>query len=270
MKLAYSTIACPTWTLEEALAAVPRYGYDGLELNLLDGERVPPDQEPEARRRVRERLARSSVPLCCLDTPVRVAQPDREAREQAVRHGRAYLEMAADWGAPVMRIFGTPPAGTPMPEAIAAAAEALAALAERGQQLGVAVALETHDAFHASADVAQALAHAPGAGALWDVYGPHIAGETPMEAARRLARWLRHVHINDGHPTAQGKEDWTVTLLGEGEIPVQDALQAMRNAGYDGWISVEWVKKWIPELQEPEIALPQHAAVLRKYLAELA
>jgi sugar phosphate isomerase/epimerase len=271
MKLSYSTIACPEWSLEQALAAVPRYGYDGLELNLLDGERLPPNLAPEARRRVREQFGRSRIPLCCLDTPLRIAQPDPAARAQAVRDGLAYLEMAAEWGAPAMRVFGSPPAGTPMPAAIEAAAEALAPLAERGAQLGVAVALETHDAFHASRDVMRALEQAPGqgAGALWDVYGPHVAGEAPADTASRLAGRILHAHINDGRPEAQAADGWQVTFLGEGQVPVFAALQAMRNVGYAGWLSVEWVKKWIPSLPEPEFALPQHAAVLRKYLAEL-
>jgi sugar phosphate isomerase/epimerase len=46
-----------------------------------------------------------------------------------------------------------------------------------------------------------------------------------------------------------------------------DILAALRRAGYDGWLSVEWEKKWHPELEAPEIALPQHAEALRAYLA---
>jgi hypothetical protein len=32
---------------------------------------------------------------------------------------------------------------------------------------------------------------------------------------------------------------------------------------------VEWEKKWHPDLAEPEVALPQHADLLREYLAAL-
>lgn len=34
-------------------------------------------------------------------------------------------------------------------------------------------------------------------------------------------------------------------------------------------LAVEWEKKWHPEIAEPEVALPQHAEVLREYLASV-
>ncbi len=40
MKLAYSSLACPSWTVEEAADAVARYGFDGIEWRLADGEPI--------------------------------------------------------------------------------------------------------------------------------------------------------------------------------------------------------------------------------------
>jgi fatty-acyl-CoA synthase len=40
-------------------------------------------------------------------------------------------------------------------------------------------------------------------------------------------------------------------------------LHMLGDRGYDGYVSVEWEKRWHPELAEPEIALPQHIAWLR-------
>jgi hypothetical protein len=31
----------------------------------------------------------------------------------------------------------------------------------------------------------------------------------------------------------------------------------------EGWLSVEWEKRWHPELAEPELALPRELAALR-------
>jgi len=36
--------------------------------------------------------------------------------------------------------------------------------------------------------------------------------------------------------------------------------------GYDGDVSVEWEKRWHPDIHEPEIAFPQYADVLRRYV----
>jgi sugar phosphate isomerase/epimerase len=60
-----------------------------------------------------------------------------------------------------------------------------------------------------------------------------------------------------------------LTLLGGGDLPVPSILSTLHNRNYNGWLSVEWEKKWHPEIAEPEIAIPQDAEVLRKYLARI-
>jgi fatty-acyl-CoA synthase len=50
---------------------------------------------------------------------------------------------------------------------------------------------------------------------------------------------------------------------------VREILEALRRFGYGGYVTVEWEKKWHPELAEPEVALPQHIAWLRQTLQEI-
>jgi sugar phosphate isomerase/epimerase len=266
MKLAFSTLGCPDWTLERCVAAAGEYGYDGIELRLLDGAVIEPGIDQAARRRVRDACA--GLPIVCLDSSVKIAQPDPAVRAAQVSDGLAMLELAAEWGAPLLRVFAGPPAGVSQADAVAGAAAALPPLAERARELGLAVALETHDAFCSSAAVMGALTGAPeqGAGVLWDLLHPYRIGEDPAGTLGRVAKRLLHVHIKDGRPPADGGPNWDLTLLGEGAVPTQQILAMLREAGYDGWLSVEWEKKWHPELAEPEVALPQHATLLRQYL----
>ena len=42
----------------------------------------------------------------------------------------------------------------------------------------------------------------------------------------------------------------------------------LAGAGYKGYYSFEWEKKWHPDIEEPEIAIPQYAKVMREYLRE--
>src|SRR4051812_2286627 len=49
MKLAFTTLACPGWSLEQAVAAARQYGYEGIELRLLDGELVRSDLDIDTR-----------------------------------------------------------------------------------------------------------------------------------------------------------------------------------------------------------------------------
>jgi fatty-acyl-CoA synthase len=65
------------------------------------------------------------------------------------------------------------------------------------------------------------------------------------------------------------KDGWQLVLLGEGEVPVREMLGLLAAGGYPGWISVEWEKRWHPEIEPPEVALPQHLAVLRPWITEI-
>jgi sugar phosphate isomerase/epimerase len=187
-----------------------------------------------------------------------------------VREGLAMLELAAGWGSPLIRVFGGPPAGTSADAATIAAAESLAPLAERGRELGVAVALETHDAFASGESVQRVLSRVPtpAAGAIWDTLHPYRMGERMDETLDRIGDRLLHVHVKDGARPPGGGTEWPLTLLGRGDVPVREILVALQRRGYGGWLAVEWEKKWHPELDEPEVALPQHAELLRSYLQQ--
>jgi sugar phosphate isomerase/epimerase len=248
VKLAFSNLAAPGWTIDRTVEAVGEYGYDGLELRLLDGEPIDPlATDDETRRIVREALG--PVPLVCLDTSI----------ELAGEFGRslpAALELARDWDAPLVRVFGGDV------EDVDDVARRLAAPLELAEELGVAVALETHDHFASAARVGELLERVPSRSlaALWDLHHPHRVGESPQHVIAQLRERIALVHVKDALRTDDG---WQLVPLGEGEVPVTESLAALRLAGYDGWVSVEWEKRWHPELAEPEVALPQHARSLR-------
>ena len=133
------------------------------------------------------------------------------------------------------------------------------------EQAGVAVGIETHDDFSSAATIARALADVPSraVGAVWDMYHTARMGETPAEALSLVGDRLLNVHLKDARRNGDSLE---LCLLGEGDIPVQDVLRLLKQRGYDDFVSVEWEKKWHPELPEPEVAFPHHIALLRSYL----
>ncbi len=268
MQLAYSTLACPKWTLEQIIDAAQRNGYQGLEFRLLNGEVLPANLDKETRRRVLVQCASAGLKIICVDTSIKIATQDSEGRKAQIRDGLAYLDMAAEWDAPYIRVFGGTPEGTSKEDAIKASVECLGTLMQRGKELGIRVLLETHDAFASSAMVMAVLKEVPEAGALWDTLHPYRVGEQPAETAARLGERCDHMHIKDGRRNSQN-EKWDLTLLGEGEVPIPAILSMLHQQGYSGWLSVEWEKKGHPEIAEPEIAIPQHAEVLQQYLTEI-
>ncbi len=268
MKLAFSTLGCPAWSLDQVTSAARDLGYEGVELRLLDGEVIPPDLAPDERRRVKDAFAQAGVPICCLDTSARFTSPDVSARRQQEDDVRRYLELANEWEAPYVRVFGGHlAAGTSEEEGVTYLAESLSRLGPDAERAGVTIALETHDAFSAGRLVAEVMGRVPsrGVAALWDTHHPYRMGETVAETWDYVGQRMVHAHVKDARRTPDG--GWQLVLLGQGEVPVKEALSAWAAHGYDGFVCVEWEKKWHPEIEEPEVAFPQHLAVLREYLA---
>ena len=205
-------------------------------------------------------LATAAVPLVSLDTSIQLVRPFE--RELA-----AALELAADWSAPTVRVFGGAPV-RPQAEALDDIARRLQPALARAEQLGVTIALETHDSFSSALLVAELLARVdnPSFAAVWDVHHPYRLGESPRDVVRALGSRIHLVHLKDARRSG---DDWELVALGEGEVPVRASLAALREAGYDNWLTVEWEKRWHPELAAPEVALPREVATLKRWLGSL-
>jgi sugar phosphate isomerase/epimerase len=267
VKLAFSTLACPAWSLDQVVEAAVEYGYQGVELRLIDGELIDAAMPAAERQRVRRIFEQAGLPIVALDTSVRIAAaPDaRSVLDELV----PMLELASEWESAVVRVFGGEwDAGRSREEAIGQARYVLGEAAVTADRLGLAITLETHDRFSNVDLVAEVLEDLPAAAAaLWDVGHPHRVGNTPAHVVQTLSGRIAHVHVKDCRRDS-ADDDWKLTLLGDGEVPVRSCVDALRTAGYTGWLSVEWEKRWHPELAEPEIALPQFADVLRSWGVE--
>ncbi len=272
MRIAVTTLGCPLWTLEEILTRLPAYGYEGVELRGLgpdlDLTQSPAFVTPLAAAQTRQAFEDAGLEICGLDTSCSFTDPDPGARARNVDHGKAALDLAQTLEAPFIRVFGGSLAeGLNRMDAVSYLAESLALLGEYAAQAGggVQVLLETHDGFSTGAQAAEALRQVnhPQVGALWDLHHPFRQGETPAETFAALRPYIRGTHVKDSKPGG------TYCLLGEGDVPVPEMLRLLKADGYEGWINLEWEKRWIPELTDPEIAFPQYAAKLREYLAEL-
>ena len=267
-RLAFSTLAFPGTTLASALSLGRRWGYAGVELRLIDGELIDPRMPATARARVKRTLTTAGLPVVAVDSSVRLTGDDPSSDL------RRFLELAHDWESPLVRVFGGPLATDRVdPQArrdqLRAASRVLESCVPLARRLGVAIGVETHDDFSASAVLAELLAMAdPGSvGAVWDSHHPHRTGETPAEVYANLGGRILLTQIKDARRAPDDArrgpdDDWRLVLLGQGEVPVRQILALLAARGYRRWISVEWEKHWHPEIERPEIALPQYLAML--------
>jgi fatty-acyl-CoA synthase len=262
-RIAFSTLAFPEASLATAVSLGRSYGYDGVELRLVDGELIDPRMPPADRTSVKRTVEAAGLPVIAVDSSIRLTDPEPGPGL------RAFLELASDWEAPVVRVFGGALAegGPARRDGLAAAARVLEAAAPVADRLGIGIGVETHDSFSASATVAELLSmvDSPAVGAVWDSHHPHRMGERPGEIYRTIGERLLLAQIKDARREPQRADGWQLVLLGEGEVPVREMLTMLASGGYQGWISVEWEKRWHPEIEPPEVALPQHLKLLRTW-----
>jgi sugar phosphate isomerase/epimerase len=268
LRTAFSTLAFPSTTLATATSLGREWGYDGVELRLIDGELIDPSMSAGARAEVKRTASAASLPIAAVDSSIRLTDEDPGPEL------RRFLELASDWEAPLVRVFGgalpDPASGPERRAALEAAARVLAAAAPVAERLGVAIGVETHDAFSASSVVAEllALVESPAVGAVWDSHHPHRMGERPAEIYANLGPRLLLAQVKDARRAPERDDGWQLVLLGDGEVPVREMLGLLTAGGYAGWISVEWEKRWHPEIEEPEVALPQHLALLNAWMRD--
>ena len=77
-----------------------------------------------------------------------------------------------------------------------------------------------------------------------------------------LAPFVKHTHLKDSKPEGTGIR---YVLTGAGTVPVRETVNILARAGYKGFDCFEWEKRWHPEIEEPEIALPQYAETMTRY-----
>ncbi len=136
-------VICPSWTLEEALVKGREYGYRGVELRLVDGELIDDSMPAAERKRVGALIADSGLDLVAVDSSIRLTDgaPDVVAAEIA-----RFLELAAGWRSPLIRVFG----GSGERDN---AVRALRLAVREAERTGVRIGLETHDEFSSAAAV---------------------------------------------------------------------------------------------------------------------
>ncbi|MEU8272367.1 sugar phosphate isomerase/epimerase family protein [Sphaerisporangium sp. NPDC049002] len=245
-KLAFSTLGCSGLPLAEVAAMAARTGWPGLELRSAPDEPVHRGLSPEGRRSARSALAGATV--ICVASYVKVAELGVED-DEVVAALLAEAELARDLGARAVRVF---PGGLGDGHDDQRAARRLRAAAPRLPN-GVEIWLETHDSHPRGRDIARVLSvvDRPGVRAIWDVAHPCLAGEAVADTAAVLAPWLAHVQVKD----RPSPEDPTPVPLGDGMLPLGPVLTTLRDAGYGGWVSLEWEHKWHPAPTPLEEAL---------------
>lgn len=255
------TFACPLWTAAEVIDGAARHGYDGIEWRTGTGHAhgVEVGMPQGERVALRGRLADMGIESACLATSLQFIGA------QAVSDAPALLDLAADIGAPGLRVFCGPlPDGMGLEDAIARCSDHLAQAAPEAQARGIGLWLETHDTVNRGAPVAAILDNVshPSVAANWDTMHPYFNGETWDETQRVLHGRLAHTHFHD----ALGADPASIVPFGKGGLPCAQMLAWLRQENYAGYLSGEWFNDRMGVT--PDEALSEYIYGLRRLLLE--
>lgn len=265
MKLAFATLGCPNWTLEQIATNAKALGYDGVELRGSNGEHVGPAETPEGRHRIRQLFKSAGIEICSIMGYTCFTNDDQAKQDANIATAIQYVELAHDLGCPHVRVFGGNwSAQTDRAGNIARVVACLKKVTPHAEKRGIKLGIETHDAWTKGENLRAVIdgVASPAFGACWDVANC-FHGE-PLETTYNAIRdRIFHVHFKDTKKV-DGKEK--NILPGRGEVDLGRAVKLLRQGGYTGYLSFEWEKKWDPALEEPEIAFPIYLAHCRALL----
>jgi sugar phosphate isomerase/epimerase len=259
MKTCFSTLGCPEWSFPEIVSVASDLGFHGIEIRGIQRELYAPAIDalsPAHIGATKETLARLSLFVPCLASSCDLNSED------VLDSAKAYIDTASALGAPYVRLLGdkTPaPSAEIHPRVIAAN---IREIAEYARDKGVTPLIETNGFYAKTKTLGMMFSEMKTAnvGILYDIHHPYrFFGEDPEYTIRNIAPYIRHVHIKDSIMEG-GKVSYR--MVGGGDIPVARIVKLLRDAGYDGFFSLEWVKRWDLTLEEPGIAFAQYKAFM--------
>jgi sugar phosphate isomerase/epimerase len=146
MKLSFSTLGCPDWTIEQIAAKAREYGYDGVELRVhADGKHLSPADAPDRAGRAGALFREAGVEIAALSAYAEYgsAEPAKAAENAGLT--RALIRMASAAGAGMVRVYGGAGGKDETLDRVADRVVcALRPLAAEAREAGVRLAIETH------------------------------------------------------------------------------------------------------------------------------
>ena len=270
MKLAFTTLGCPNWTLQQIVENAAEMGFDAVDFRGLL-EDIDISRRPEFTTdlgKTKMLFMDHGVAVSGISVSARFAVADPAEKKAQFDEAERNMELAAELNAHVMRIYGGGvPEGYTVETIMPSFVENLRQIGDEAEKHDVTLALETHDAWTNSSVLARVVAEAnhPRIRVLWDLHHPYRANDEPPEATyASLAPYVVSIHVKDSVLDKDGKPRYV--LLGEGTVPIKKMLDMLVKGGYDGHATLEWEKRWHPEILEPEIAFPQYVQKMHEWL----
>ena len=267
MKLAFSTLGCPDFSWTDIYTMAKDIGFHGIEVRGLGAEMSAVNCKPfcgEQLQKTVEKLQRVRLEVPCLSSGISLKK--EETRVQAQEEILAYINLAASLGTPYIRVLADEKANVDGTVDDAEVIEALRPLVAAAEKKEVTLLIETNGVYADTKRLCELLNSlaSDAVGALWDIHHPYrFMGEKPEQTVQNLGAYIKYTHVKDSV-----MKDGTLCykMTGEGDIPIDAAMMALRSINYEGYVSLEWLKRYAPDLEDAGIVFPQFTNFMSQYM----
>jgi len=269
VKISFSTLGAPNYTVDQIVQLAAENRYDGVELRTIEGTNdllSLPDFAPGAVEATRRKFDDAGLAIPCLDTSVLIESGSGDDFDHHIDEAKRYAMLASELGAPLIRIFAGPQEGVEDPKSFfPEVAKGLAILTDVVHELGATAVIETHGTLSKSADLLEVFSYGVGEniGVLWDLMHTYRHGESLETSYSGLKSLIKHVHVRDA--AGMNAEDKDYVLTGQGIAPLPELIALLEADDFEGYVSFEWEKFWVPDLEGPEVVIPQFAEYMSRF-----
>lgn len=267
MKISFSTLGCPRWNWNDIVTTAADLKYNGIEVRGVGKDISAPSIPQFGADRIestKSQLNDLGLSISCLTSDICLHVRERE--QDVLREIAAYIDLAAAMGVPYIRIMGcagvAQPTGQVDEEYVYEMSSRCGAMAA---EKGVTLLLETNGVWAQTDKLAKLIErmNSKGIAALWDVNHPYrYYGESAQTTWDNIGRHIRHMHMKDS-VMQDGRARYAI--LGYGDLPLEQFIQVSAEGGYDGFYSLEWLKRWDITLEEPGIVFAHYVSYMRSF-----
>lgn len=260
------------WTLERLCEEVKSLGVDSVDFHArligsMDG----------AVQRIKNAVSKTGINLSGLSLSTNFNLEDPKEYQDMIDNTIKWMRIAADIGAPLSRIFG----GSfrdrlkvnekTKNEAFQRVIDALGVISREAEKLGLILALENHGGLPCSAEEQVFIIESVGSKYLQatiDVGNYLECGQEAVDGVKIASKYCTYVHIKDFKKETSSLTPWGWTIspciVGEGDVDLFGCLSVLKEAGYKGYIALEYEGK-----DNESIGVPKSLKYIREIMDRL-
>ena len=231
---------------EPLLREIKATGFDGIEVPIFEGS----VDHYSRLGALLDKIGLQRTAIAAMGDPAMNLIGDVAARTAGIAHMRHVVDCAAALGAktlsgPLHSTLGGFSGVGPTAEEFARSVSSQRAIGDHAAFRGVTVGLEALNRFEcyllntmdALCNHLDAIDH-PNIRAMYDTFHCNIEEQDPIAAYTKSFPYIAHIHLSENDRGVPGR----------GNIPWAQTFRAIRDSGYDDWLTIEAFGRGLPDL----------------------